>query len=180
MTNPTILRRLLGDDADSAELARLSAAKEECYRATARGRIALMEGVRELLDRLTSRGVRLAIGSSSVRANLELTVSECRLDGRFAAIVGVEDVAIGKPDPQVFLEAAARSRVDVARAVVFEDAPVGILAARAAGMRAVGVGTTHSESALRAAGADEVVASLAAYDVEMLVHRLANGRDRTG
>src|SRR5262249_5440607 len=82
MTNPSIFRLLLGDALTDEEIFRYSDQKEECYRDVARGRIHLMDGVREVLDALTARGVRLAIGSSGVRPNLELTVAECGLDGR--------------------------------------------------------------------------------------------------
>jgi beta-phosphoglucomutase-like phosphatase (HAD superfamily) len=108
-----------------------------------------------------------------VRPNLDLTVEECGLGGRFAAIASLEDIERGKPDPQVFLVAARKAGVDPARAVVFEDATFGIQAAKAAGMHAVGVTTTHSAEALRDSGADEVVSSLGGYDVEALVSRLA-------
>ena len=157
MTNPSILRLLAGAAMSDDEIACHSAHKEECYREIAVGKIALMAGVREVLDALTDSGVRLAIGSSGVRANLELTVHECGLDGRFAAIAALEDITRGKPDPQVFLVASARSGVDPGRSIVFEDAPVGIQAAKAAGMYAVGLTTSHPEQALWDAGADEVV-----------------------
>ena len=120
-----------------------------CYRDVARGKIVLMDGVREVLDALTARGVKLAIGSSGVLPNLELTVTECGLDGRFAAIASLEDITRGKPDPQVFLVAAAKAGGDPSRSVVFEDAPVGIQAAKAAGMYAVGVTTTHPAAIAR-------------------------------
>lgn len=173
MTNPSIFRRLLGDAITDEDIRRYSDMKEECYRDVSRGRICLMHGVREVLDALTAHGVRLAIGSSGVRPNLDLTVSECGLLGRFAAIASLEDITRGKPDPQVFLLAASRSGVDPSRSVVFEDAPVGIQAAKAAGMYAVGVMTTVSADALRQAGADEVVPSLVGYDVSALLGRLA-------
>src|SRR4051812_46749372 len=137
MTNPSIFRMLLGDAQDPEELRRYSDLKEACYRDAARGNIALMDGVRELLDGLTAAGVRLAIGSSGVRPNLDLTVESCGLSGRFVAIASLEDIARGKPDPEIFLVAAAKAGVAPSRAVVFEDAPVGIQAAKAAGMRAV-------------------------------------------
>ncbi len=72
-------------------------------------KIQLMDGVRAVLDSLTAHGVKLAIGSSGVRPNLDLTVKECGLDGRFAAIASLEDITRGKPDPQVFLVAAAKA-----------------------------------------------------------------------
>ena len=173
MTNPSIFRKLLGDAHGEHDVGRYSELKEVCYRDAARGQIILMDGVRELLDRLTAAGVLLAIGSSGVRANLELTVESCGLSGRFAAIASLEDIERGKPDPQVFLVAAAKAGVHPSRAVVFEDAPVGIQAAKAAGMRAVGVTTTHPAQSLREAGADEVVDHFRGYDVESLVRHLA-------
>ena len=173
MTNPSIFRKLLGAGHDSAETERYSEMKELCYRDAARGTIALMTGVRALLDALTAAGFLLAIGTSGVRANLDLTVEECGLAGRFAAISSLEDITHGKPDPEVFLVAAAKAGVAPARAVVFEDAPVGIQAAKAAGMRAVGLTTTHPAAALWDAGADEVVETLAGYDVPRLVAALS-------
>jgi beta-phosphoglucomutase len=62
-----------------------------------------------------------------------------QLSGELDAIVGAEDVSVGKPDPQVFLAAAGRLGVPPQRCVVVEDAAVGIEAARRGGMRAVGV-----------------------------------------
>ncbi len=172
MTNPAILRRVLGPDASDAEIARLGDLKEARYRDLARGRIALMDGVRDLLDDLSRLGVRLAIGSSSVRANLELTIAEAGLLGRFASIATLEDIRRGKPDPEVFLLAAERAGVEPRHAAVFEDAVVGIRAAKAAGMRAVGVTTTHPAADLAAAGADLVVEALADFDAEGLVRAL--------
>jgi len=176
MTNPSILRRLLGDSISDEELKRYSELKEVCYRDTARGKIVLMDGARSVLDALTSQGVRLAIGSSGPLPNLELTVNECGLAGRFAAIASLEDITRGKPDPQVFLVAAAKAGADARRSVVFEDAPVGIQAAKAAGMYAVGLTTTHPAAALAGAGADEVIESLVGYNVGRLLGRLVGRR----
>jgi beta-phosphoglucomutase len=175
-TNPSIFRRLLGDSISERDIKRYSDLKEECYRDIARGKIRLMEGVRGALDALTARGVKLAIGSSGVLPNLELTVNECGLAGRFAAIASLEDITRGKPDPQVFLVAASKAGCEPQRSVVFEDAPVGIQAAKAAGMYAVGLTTTHPPAALADAGADEVVESLVGYDVGRLLERLGMSR----
>lgn len=173
MTNPMMLERILGHRLSEQEASRYSDVKEDCYRALARGTIGLMDGVRETLDALTALGVLLGIGSSGVRANLELTVRECGLDGRFAAITGLEDIRRGKPDPEVFLRTAERTGVPPERTVVFEDAPIGLQAARAAGMHAVGITTSHPAESLWAAGAEQVVESLVDYDVRPLLERLA-------
>lgn len=173
MTNPSIFAEMPGPPIAAEKAKEYADLKESCYRDLARGTVVLMPGVRELLDALSAAGVALAIGSSGVRSNLDLTVEECGLTGRFAAIASLEDITRGKPDPEVFLVAAAKCGIEPSRCVVFEDAPVGIRAAKAAGMRAVGVGTTHPLADLTAAGADEVVADLVGYPASALVARLA-------
>ena len=80
-------------------------------------------------------------------------------------LVAADEIARGKPDPEGYLAAAARLGRVPDECVVVEDAPAGVAAARAAGMRCVGVTTTHAAGAL--AGADLVVASLAALRVEV-------------
>jgi len=143
------------------------------YLATERGLSGAYQlSVRQTLDALTASGVRLAIGSSGTRPNLDLTIRECGLDGRFAAIAALEDITHGKPDPEVFLVAAARAGVAPAHSVVFEDAPFGIEAAKAVGMYAVGLTTSHPAEVLWKSGADEVVENLVGYDVSALVERL--------
>jgi HAD superfamily hydrolase (TIGR01509 family) len=172
MTNPAIFRLLCGDTLTDAEIERYGVMKEECYRSVARGRIALMDGVSDLLSRLAARGFGLAVGTSGPRANIELTIAESGLTGMFRAIAALEDISRSKPDPEVFLVAARMSGIDARRSAVFEDAVVGIQAAKAAGMWAVGVTTTRSADDLRAAGADQVVETLAGFDVEELAERL--------
>jgi beta-phosphoglucomutase-like phosphatase (HAD superfamily) len=74
--------------------------------------------------------------------------------------------------------AAKKAGGEPSRSVVFEDATVGIQAAKAAGMYAVGVMTTHPAAALKAAGAVEVVENLVGYDVSRLVERLVARANR--
>lgn len=78
--------------------------------------------------------------------------------------VAADDVSRGKPDPEPFLLAARRLGVDPARCVVFEDAPAGLAAGRAAGMRTVALTTTHGPDEL---AADVVVADLSAVSVHV-------------
>ncbi|MFF3651171.1 HAD-IA family hydrolase [Streptomyces sp. NPDC002181] len=87
-------------------------------------------------------------------------LSRVELHGRPAA----DDVTCGKPDPEPFLLAAARLGADPARCVVFEDAPAGLAAGRAAGMRTVALTTTHTAAEL---DADVVVRDLSAVSVQV-------------
>lgn len=78
-------------------------------------------------------------------------------------LVAADEIARGKPDPEGYLAAAARLGRTPAECVVFEDAPAGVAAARAAGMRCVGLTSTHAAAAL--AGADLLAPSLAGVRV---------------
>jgi HAD superfamily hydrolase (TIGR01509 family) len=172
MANPSIFRKLLGDSITPEQIAAYTDLKETCYRDLARGKITLMDGVRDLLDRLKGIGFTLAIGTSGVLANSQLTIDETGLKGYFTAISSAEDFTHGKPDPEVFLVAARKAGIEPRHAVVFEDAVYGIQAAKAAGMWAVGVTTTSPAHDLYDAGADQVVTTLAGFDVEALIEVL--------
>jgi HAD superfamily hydrolase (TIGR01509 family) len=150
--NEFIIPEILGWTRDAAEILRLSLRKEELYRTVVADRgLDPLPGVRTWLERLRDAGVPCAIGSSTHRANIDLSLGLIGLAEFFSAIVTAEDVSHGKPDPEVFLTAAARLDRLPERCVVFEDALVGIEAAHAGGMRVVAVATTHPLAQLTAA-----------------------------
>jgi beta-phosphoglucomutase len=166
--NPEIMRHLFGDRFDDAAISDLGYRKEELYRAAARKRVSLLPGVRELLEGLHAAGFRQAIGSSAPRANVDLILELTGSARYFDAISSSEDTQRGKPDPQVFLVAAEKLGVPPRRCVVLEDAVAGVEAAKAGGMKCVGVTFVghHPDASLRRAGADLVVKALAEVSVE--------------
>jgi beta-phosphoglucomutase len=174
--NPEILRRVFGSHYTDEEMADLGRRKEEFYRAAARHGVELLPGARPLLEGLHAAGFRQAIGSSAPLENLDLILTLTDTRRLFEAIVSAEDTRRGKPDPQVFLVAAARLGVPPGRCVVMEDAVVGVQAARAGGMKCVAVRFAghHPEAALAAAGADLVVPSLEQVSVDT-IRRLLDG-----
>src|SRR5919206_260042 len=95
-----------------------------------------------LLAALPAAGWRQAVAWSAPPLNLEVILAALGLNEAFDAIVSAEEVERGKPDPQIFLTAAAKVQTPPARCIVVEDAPAGTEAARRAGMRAIGVLTT--------------------------------------
>lgn len=128
------------------EVARVGEAKETAYRELVRaGGIELLPGVRGWLERLRAEGWLQALASSAPRLNLDAIVAALGLEEFFSAVASAEDVTEGKPDPQVFLAAASKLGVEPASCVVVEDAPAGTEAARRAGMRSIGVLSSHSE-----------------------------------
>jgi beta-phosphoglucomutase len=160
--NPEIIRTLFGNRFNDAEIAALGDRKEVLYREAARKGVALLPGVRDLLEGLRRAGFAQAVGSSAPRANLDLILGLAGVAPFFSAIVSSEDTQRGKPDPQVFQIAAQRLGIPPERCVVLEDAVAGVQAARAGGMKCIAVRFVghHPEESLRRAGADLVVDSL--------------------
>lgn len=153
---------------EPTEVASLTNRKEALYRElVARSEITALPGVVEWLQRLREANVPCAVASSTHRANIDVVLERIGLKEAFRVIVSAEDVVRGKPNPEVFLKAAERLGVEAERCVVFEDAYVGIEAGHAAGMKVVGVATTHPSEQLSAA--DLVVKRLD----ELMVERVA-------
>jgi mannitol-1-/sugar-/sorbitol-6-phosphatase len=120
-------------------------------------------GARDLLQLLPPR--RWAVVTSGIRAVAEFRIRYTGLPTP-AVMICAEDISRGKPDPEGYLAAAGRLGFSPADCVVIEDAPPGIEAAKAAGMRAIGIATTYPSE--RLVGADLVVGQLTDLGVESL------------
>ncbi|MFF9097906.1 MULTISPECIES: HAD family hydrolase [unclassified Streptomyces] len=122
------------------------------------GGVRLLPGTKDFLDALPAE--RWAVVTSATRR-----LAEARLDAVGIlpkTLIAADDITRGKPDPEPYLLAARRLGVDPARCVVFEDAPAGLQAGRAAGMTCVALATTHRADEL---DADLVVDDLSALSV---------------
>jgi HAD superfamily hydrolase (TIGR01509 family) len=139
--------------------------KEGLYRELSRGRLTLVAGLPALLERLTAQRVTVALATSAPELNVAHTLNETGLTAAFPTIVRGDQVPCGKPAPDVFIEASRQLNVPADECVVFEDAPMGIVAATAAGMRVVAVTTSFSAAQFAAMETppDLVCADFAAF-----------------
>ncbi len=167
MKNEAIIPTILAWTQDESDIRRLSLRKEVLYREIIREwGIEPLPGVRPFLERLQAARIPRVIGSSTHRLNITTSLEILGLARFFAAIVSAEDVNHGKPDPEVFLLAADKIAKAPSACCVFEDAPMGIQAALAGGMKAVGVTGTHGIGAL--SGAHLIVRRLDELEVRDL------------
>lgn len=137
-----IMRTYLGAHITKEESAALDAEKESLYRELYAPHRATVTGFDRLIAAAKADGVALAVGTAAPTDNVVFTLDGLDLRRHFDAIVGAADVARGKPNPDVFLLAAERCGAAPEHCIVFEDAPLGVEAARRAGMRAVVLTTT--------------------------------------
>jgi len=122
----------------SASPAEINAGVVELMEARYRVRLPLIEGAREAVERMAAV-VPLGLASSSNRPLIDAVLSATGLDDLFEATVSSEEVARGKPAPDVYLEAARRLGVAPSRCAAVEDSGNGLRAAHAAGMRVIAI-----------------------------------------
>jgi beta-phosphoglucomutase family hydrolase len=137
-----IIRAYLGEHLDDDEVRALNMEKEEVYRELYAPHRKTVHGFEALIAAARLGGVKLAVATAAPNANIEFTLDGLDLRRHFDAVVGAADVPRGKPHPDVFLLAAERCGAAPADCIVFEDAPLGVEAARRAGMRTVVLTTT--------------------------------------
>ncbi|MBU6503285.1 MAG: HAD family phosphatase [Burkholderiales bacterium] len=160
-TGAECMRMLLGQNLSDAACETLVHEKEAIYRDLFTDNFAEVAGFNAFATAAAARGFKIAVGTAGDRHNIEFAMSRLKMDPLPLAIVGGDEGFTGKPTPAIFLEAARRIGADPARCIVFEDAPLGIEAARRGGMRAVAVCSTHTPAEL---AGPHVVAAVRDYE----------------
>jgi beta-phosphoglucomutase len=141
--NDEIVRDFFGDALSAEEVAARGYAKEALYREMVSGQLEemLVPGLRPFLERY--RNLPMGVASNAEPENVSLFLQGTGLLPYFGAVVDGHQVERPKPFPDIYLRAAEILKTDAADCVVFEDSHSGVAAGRAAGMRVIGLCTTH-------------------------------------
>ena len=158
-TNAVIMGHLFGRDGiPDEEVERLSQEKEAIYRELYDPVMEPAPGLMELLAALRAAGVKIAVGSSAPRVNVDFVLDRCRISRYFDAVASGSEITRSKPDPEVYLLAAKKLDVRPDHCVVFEDAFVGMQAARSAGAKVVALASTFPRETIRQRGDYDLLA----------------------
>jgi len=130
------------------EIKKWASRKESLFRKCAQGNITLIPGMEAFLKKVKEKNIPRIIASSTPLENLEMFISSTILGNYFNHYVSAEQVAHGKPSPDIFLEAAKKLGFAPQNCIVMEDAPAGIQAGKRAGCFVVALATTHSKEVL--------------------------------
>ena len=167
--NPDIFQHVLEMTDHPDELELLAAEKEHYYREFARCDLKIMTGAREVLTSLRD-SYALSLATSTPEENVDLFLENRFMRRVFQMIVYGTDVKRGKPEPDIFLEAASRMRLQPTECVVVEDSVNGVLAAKNASMRCIALTSTHSRE--RLAPADWIIDQLREITSKRLIDLL--------
>jgi len=141
-TTPEIVRLFLGSHLSGEEVKAFSEEKEARYRRRVRKGIQALPGLIDFLHTARGQGMKLGVATSAPPDNVKIVLDSLGLSGFFDVVVNGEEITKGKPDPEIFLTAAARLNVPPERCLVFEDSRLGVEAALRAGMRVIVVTTS--------------------------------------
>jgi len=131
-----------------AEVEVLEEEKELIYRDFYRAHMQPAPGLLAFLKDLRSNGIKTALATSAGPGNIDFIVDGLGIRDQFDAIIGGAEVTKGKPNPEIYLKAAALVGIDPAACWVIEDSLQGIAAGQSAGMRVVGISTSHTPEEL--------------------------------
>ena len=147
-SNSYILSHFLKRTIEGEELLQLEDEKESLFRQIYEPYIEPINGIEAFITDLKRNGVKLGVATSAPYANLELILSKVDIREKLGSIMASENVKKHKPDPEVYLTSATNLNVMPDQCVVFEDSFSGISAAINAGMRVVGVLSSHTKDEL--------------------------------
>jgi HAD superfamily hydrolase (TIGR01509 family) len=155
------VRILLGEDIPDDKAKELIDRKEADYREIFAREFREVAGFAKFVQKAQDRGLKIAVATAGDKNNLDFVLKRLDLQREPEAQVRGDQGLPGKPEPDIFLKAAQMLGAKPAQAVVFEDAPFGIEAARRAGMRAVAICSTHKPEEL---AGPHVIASVRDYE----------------
>lgn len=135
------LAMYLRDLDDPMTVDELALARAEQMRTLIETDLRPMPGLVSLLDALQTRGDLLAVATSGTRSHIDNSLARFGLTGYFDAVVCIDDVARGKPHPDLILEVLRRTGAAASDAIMLEDAPLGVEAAHRAGVFCIAVPT---------------------------------------
>jgi HAD superfamily hydrolase (TIGR01509 family) len=138
------------------DIASLIDEKSHAYQRLARGNLSPYPGILDFIQRIAARTVPVALVTSSTRAEAAAVLDAFQLADIFGTRICADDINMGKPNPEGYLQGAAALGVESAMCIVIEDAPSGIRAAHSARMKCLAVTNTHDQMELMEA---EVVVS---------------------
>ncbi len=147
-SNSYILSHFLNRVVEGDELLKMEDEKESLFRQIYEPYIDPIEGIVAFINDLKSNGAKLGVATSAPLANLDLILSKVPIRAHLGSIMASENVKKHKPDPEVYLTSAKNLGVEPDQCVVFEDSFSGVSAAINAGMRVVGVLSSHTKEEL--------------------------------
>ncbi len=140
--------RFFGPNLTNSQLLQFSEEKERIYRELYRPHIVEVEGLTNFLESIFLRKVRIGLATMGDQNNIDFTLDSLGIRRFFHSTTGGHEVRKGKPDPEIYELALTKIGMKSSDCLAFEDSIGGVRSAISAGIRVVGITTTHSREEL--------------------------------
>lgn len=148
-TNTNALKILFGSDLADKLLEEYAYEKESLYRNIYKPHIKEVSGLKNLIKKIKSHKLAVAVATSAPFENVEFVLKELELDeNSFDVVTDISQVINGKPHPEIYLKTAAALKIDPKFLLAFEDSPKGIESAKSAGLTVCALLTSHTKEEL--------------------------------
>lgn len=168
-TNKDWLVNVFGN-LDAKQLKQYAEEKEQLFRDLYQNDVKPLDGLIDFLQQLDKHKIPRAIATSAPRANVDFTLAKTETEKYFPVILDDTFVTRGKPDPEIYLKAAAALKFAPENCIVFEDSLSGVEAGKNAGCKVIGLTTTHSSRELNRT--DFNIDSFLGIDPAALINKL--------
>jgi len=147
-TNTDVIKYIYGRQMSDEEILKYTLEKEALYRELYKPFIKPIDGLIDFLRIVKEKEIPMAIATSGIQPNIDFMFEEVPIRQYFQEVVNSSHIKKGKPDPEIYLKTSSLLKVPPRSCLVFEDAVVGIKAAKAAGMKVIAVATTQTKEEL--------------------------------
>ncbi len=147
-TNSDVIKYIYQRPLTDEDILKYTLEKEALYRKLYKPFIKPISGLIDFLEILKQKNIPMAIATSGIQPNIDFMFDEVPIRKYFRQVVNSSHITRGKPDPEIYLKTASLLKVPTNNCLVFEDAVVGIKAAKAAGMKVIAVATTQTKEEL--------------------------------
>ncbi|MDB5223588.1 MAG: family phosphatase [Chitinophagaceae bacterium] len=147
-TNKDAIEYIYARKMNDEEALKYALEKEAVYRKLYEPHIKPVTGLMELLGALHERQLPMAIATSGIQVNIDFMFSHLPIEKYFKVVVNSAHITMGKPDPEIYIKTAALLGIPQNNCLVFEDAAVGVSAAKSAGMKVIAITTTQCKEEL--------------------------------
>jgi HAD superfamily hydrolase (TIGR01509 family) len=147
-----MMRQFFGEDTTEETIRILGDEKERLYQDLYREHIKEIEGLTQFLGKITNQGIKTALATMGDTRNIDFILDNLNIRSYFHTITGGHEITRGKPDPEIYELCLKKLNLERKDCIVIEDSPVGIISAKRAGLKVIGITTSCSSEELKDQG----------------------------
>lgn len=149
--------RFFGNDISETKIYELGLEKENAYQTLYKSKMKEVNGLSSFLQKLKQNNIRTGLATMGIPSSINFILDGLHIKKYFHEITGGIEVLKGKPNPEIFLKTIEKLQIDHKDCVAVEDSMGGIQSALDAGLKVIGITTTHSEEELMGQGCFQVI-----------------------